>query len=41
MSLIAGRFGNGLRRVSPDVSNWWSDLARQVGKDLGLVVLEE
>jgi hypothetical protein len=37
-----GRFGNGFReRVPPDVSRWWSDLARQVGKDLGVVVLEE
>jgi uncharacterized protein (DUF362 family) len=29
------------RRVPPDASAWWSDLARQVGKDLGVVVLEE
>ncbi len=37
-----GFLGNGLRRrVPPDVSGWWSDLARQVGKDLGVVVLEE
>jgi uncharacterized protein (DUF362 family) len=37
-----GGFGDGLRRrVPPDVSAWWSDLARQVGKDLGVVVLEE
>jgi hypothetical protein len=37
-----GLFGNGFRRrVPPDVSRWWSDLARQVGKDLGVVVLEE
>ena len=35
------RFRNGFRRVSPDVSTWWSDLARQVGKDLGVVVVEE
>ena len=35
------RFGNGFRRVSPDVSTWWSDLARQVGKDLGVVVVQE
>ena len=37
-----GLFGNGFRRrMPPDVSRWWSDLARQVGKDLGVVVLEE
>ncbi len=35
------RFRNGFRRVSPDMSTWWSDLARQVGKDLGVVVVEE
>jgi uncharacterized protein (DUF362 family) len=35
------RFRNGFGRVSPDVSTWWSDLARQVGKDLGVVVVEE
>ena len=29
------------RRVPADVSTWWSDLARQVGKDLGVVVLDE
>ncbi len=29
------------RRAPADVSTWWSDLARQVGKDLGVVVLEE
>ncbi len=33
-----GRFR---RRVPPDISSWWSDLARQVGKDLGVVVVEE
>jgi hypothetical protein len=37
----SGRFRNGFKRMSPDVSDWWSDLARQVGKDLGLVVVEE
>jgi uncharacterized protein (DUF362 family) len=36
-----GRFRGGFRRVSPEVSSWWSDLARQVGKDLGVVVLDE
>ena len=37
-----GTVRNGFRRrVPPDVSTWWSDLARQVGKDLGMVVLEE
>ena len=37
-----GRFRDGLRRrVPPDVTTWWSDLARQVGKDLGMVVVEE
>jgi hypothetical protein len=37
-----GVFGNGFRRRVPaDVSRWWSDLARQVGKDFGVVVLEE
>ncbi len=29
------------RRVSPDVSTWWSDLARQIGKDVGMVGQEE
>jgi hypothetical protein len=37
----SGRIRSGFKRMSPDVSNWWSDLARQVGKDLGLVVLDE
>jgi uncharacterized protein (DUF362 family) len=38
----AGRFRDGFRRrVPPDVTTWWSDLARQVGKDVGVVVLEE
>lgn len=36
-----GRFRSGFKRMSPDVSDWWSDLARQMAKDLGLVVLEE
>jgi uncharacterized protein (DUF362 family) len=36
------RFRGGLRRAaSSDVSAWWSDLARQAGKDLGVVVPEE
>jgi hypothetical protein len=38
----AGRLRDGFRRrVPPDLSTWWSDLARQVGKDVGVVVLEE
>ena len=29
-----------MRRLSPELSGWWSDLARQFRKDLGLVLDE-
>jgi len=37
----SGAGGDELRRLSPELSGWWSDLARQFRKDLGLVVVEE